>query len=233
MAKYTIELGHLINNNFDIGLKDYPIFNENHRAELNAKIIEHYYFREIGLETPGLFKRFLNRKMAEIMPYYNKMYETELLEFNPLDTFNITETTTRDSHSTGNTGGESDSTGIAENTGYTTDTGSANGKDVSSDTPQGMLSIGDIESNTFASNADFYENGTENRHDDNTRTDTTAHSETSANSETWLNDLITKTRTGKDGTKSYSQLVEEYRRTLLNIDMMIIEELEPLFMGCW
>lgn len=233
MAKYTIELGHLINSNFDIGLKDYPIFNENHRVELNKKIIEHYYFREIGVETPGLFKRFLNRKMCEIMPYYNKMFDSELLEFNPLDTFNIEEVTERESHNTGNTGGESDSTGAAANSGYYTDTGSANGKDVSSDTPQGMLSIGDIESNTYASNADFYVNSTENRRDDNTRTDTTTHSESSANSESWLNDLITKTRKGKDGTKSYSQLIDEYRRIIMNIDMLIIDELDPLFMGCW
>lgn len=233
MAKYTIELGHLINSNFDIGLKDYPIFNENHRAELNRKIIEHYYFREIGVETPGLFKRFLNRKMWEIMPYYNKMFETELLEFDPLDTFNITESTTRDSHSTGNTGGESDSTGATANSGYYTDTGSASGKDVSSDTPQGMLSIGDIESNTYASNADIYENSTENRRDDNTRTDTTTHSESSANSETWLNDVVEKTRKGKDGAKSYAQLIDEYRKIILNIDLLIIDELNPLFMGCW
>ena len=61
----------------------YPIFDENHRAELEKKILKHYYTREIGFETVGLFKLYLNNRMAEIMPYYNKLYESETFEFNP------------------------------------------------------------------------------------------------------------------------------------------------------
>lgn len=63
--------------------QNYPIFNENHRAELEHKILKHYYMREIGFETVGLFKLFLNERMAEIMPYYNKLYESETFEFDP------------------------------------------------------------------------------------------------------------------------------------------------------
>ena len=84
MATYTTLVRTLVENHFDLGLKDYPIFDENYRATLNDKIIKHYYFREIGLETPGLFKFYLNQKLAEIMPYYNKLYKSELIEFNPL-----------------------------------------------------------------------------------------------------------------------------------------------------
>ena len=62
---------------------NYPIFDENHRAELEKKILKHYYMREIGFETPALFKLYLNNRMAEIMPYYNKLYESETFEFNP------------------------------------------------------------------------------------------------------------------------------------------------------
>lgn len=62
---------------------NYPIFDENHRAELEKKILKHYYTREIGFETVGLFKLYLNNRMAEIMPYYNKLYESETFEFNP------------------------------------------------------------------------------------------------------------------------------------------------------
>lgn len=62
---------------------NYPIFDENHRAELEKKILKHYYTREIGFETVGLFKLYLNNRMSEIMPYYNKLYESETFEFNP------------------------------------------------------------------------------------------------------------------------------------------------------
>ena len=69
--------------------QNYPIFNENHRAELEHKILKHYYMREIGFETVGLFKLFLNERMAEIMPYYNKLYESETLEFDPFKNVDV------------------------------------------------------------------------------------------------------------------------------------------------
>lgn len=86
MAKYTIELNELISLGFHLNLDDYPIFNEDYRAHLNKEIIEHFYFREIGQETPERFNFFLKRKMAEIMPYYNQLYQSELIKFDPLST---------------------------------------------------------------------------------------------------------------------------------------------------
>lgn len=69
--------------------QNYPIFNESHRAELEHKILKHYYMREIGFETVGLFKLFLNERMAEIMPYYNKLYESETFEFDPFKNVDV------------------------------------------------------------------------------------------------------------------------------------------------
>lgn len=91
MGFYTPTVDNLLRNKFDLGLKDYPIFDENYRETLNNKIIDHYRFREIGLETPMLFKLYLNRKMNEIMPYYNQLYASELLEFDPITNFEYTE----------------------------------------------------------------------------------------------------------------------------------------------
>ena len=62
----------------------YPIFDESYRQVLETKILLHYYTREICEETVGLWKLRLKSKMNEIMPYYNKLFESELLEFNPL-----------------------------------------------------------------------------------------------------------------------------------------------------
>lgn len=87
MARYTIELGTLMRElGFQPALSQYPIFNEQYRSQLNQKIIDHFYFREIGSETPDRFNFYLERKMNEIMPYYNQLYESEMLKFNPLYT---------------------------------------------------------------------------------------------------------------------------------------------------
>ena len=61
-----------------------PFFDESYKEVLLPKILRHYYTREIGFETVGLWKLKLNTKMAEMMPYYNQLYQSELLKFDPL-----------------------------------------------------------------------------------------------------------------------------------------------------
>lgn len=63
---------------------DYPIFDDDYKIPLEKKIIRHFYLREIGFETLGIWKLKLNDKLNEIMPYFNQLYESELLKFNPL-----------------------------------------------------------------------------------------------------------------------------------------------------
>ena len=63
---------------------DYPIFDSEYKPLLETKILKHYYTREISAETYGLWKMWLDTKMNEIMPYYNKLYESALIEFDPL-----------------------------------------------------------------------------------------------------------------------------------------------------
>jgi len=78
---------------------DFPIFDENYRTTLETKIIRHYYTREIGLETYGLWKLKLQTKLNEIMPYYNKLYQSELYTYNPL--YDVDMTTTHVGRKTG------------------------------------------------------------------------------------------------------------------------------------
>ena len=92
---------------------DYPIFDESYRNVLNKKILMHYYTREISEETVGLWKLRMRTKMNEIMPYYNKLYESETLEFNPLYDFDLTKT--------GNRVGNDNEIGNAENKNNLTD----------------------------------------------------------------------------------------------------------------
>ena len=63
---------------------DFPIFDETYRTPLEVKILRHYYTREICEETVGLWKLRLQDKLNMIMPYYNQLYASELLRFNPL-----------------------------------------------------------------------------------------------------------------------------------------------------
>lgn len=96
MSKYTVELRYLVESRYPLGLDKYPIFDEAYRQGLNDKIINHFMFREIAFETPGLFINRLNVRMAEIMPYYNQLYMSELLKFEPLSNFEYTETVSED-----------------------------------------------------------------------------------------------------------------------------------------
>lgn len=70
------------NKIFDSG--EWEIYDEEYRPILCKKILKHFYTREIGAETAGLWKLWLNQRMTEIMPYYNQLYKSTLLEFNPL-----------------------------------------------------------------------------------------------------------------------------------------------------
>ncbi len=83
---------------------NFPIFDEAYRSVLETKIIKHYYTREICEETVGLWQLRLNTRMNEIMPYYNKLYQSELLEFNPLEDYRME--TTRNINKEGNETGE-------------------------------------------------------------------------------------------------------------------------------
>lgn len=95
---------------------NFPIFDEAYRDVLCRKILKHYYTREICEESVGLWKLRLDTRMNEIMPYFNKLYKSELLEFNPLYDTDLTRKAQRDNESIGNEGYSSskDSTGNSE-----------------------------------------------------------------------------------------------------------------------
>lgn len=71
---------------------DYPIFDPEYKAVLEPKILRHFYSREIAMETVGLWKLRLENKLNEIMPYYNQLYKSQLLDFNPFWDVDLTKT---------------------------------------------------------------------------------------------------------------------------------------------
>ena len=81
---------------------DYPIFDKNYKEELELKIIRHYYMREIGAETFGLWQLYLCDKMNEIMPYYNQLYTSTLLKLEPLINISTSNVETENENYKGN-----------------------------------------------------------------------------------------------------------------------------------
>lgn len=84
----------VINRSYDkiFDVTSIPFFNPDHRVLVLKKILLHYYTREIGYETVGLWQLKINQKLKEIMPYYNQLYESELLQYDPLKNVDNTHT---------------------------------------------------------------------------------------------------------------------------------------------
>jgi len=240
----------LIKANFDLGLKDYPLYQEEHRKELNDKIIEHFYFREIGLQTPELFKRFLNRKMNEIMPYYNQLYKSEDVKFNPLYNVEMTETYEHKSRTDGTSNVNAESNQSTNSKDKSSSSGYVNGSNITdnhvenigvkSDTPQSNLSIEDIKNNKYASETQYDHNDIKNNETSNQTSSNEINSEQNAAAESKSNsdmssvqnviDSFIRKTEGSSAGLPFSKALKQWREIMLNIDMMIIEELDPLFM---
>ena len=144
-------------------------FDENYRSVLCKKILKRYYTREIGCETVGLWKLWMNERLESIMPYYNQLYKSELIEFNPMNDVDLSTTHEKENaearHSAENeTGrheqwnmhneayednyGSNRTTNDINKTERTVDEGST---DLYSDTPQG--SISGLENMNYLTNA--------------------------------------------------------------------------------
>lgn len=238
---------------------DFPIFDENYRNVLETKILKHYYTREIGLETYGLWKLKLDTKLNEIMPFYNQLYKSALLEFNPLYEVDYSKTGNRDSSGTrDNTENNSESYDESIDYNESRDESTTNSNDGTltkgttttttnyySDTPQGAIS--NVIDGTYLTNATY--NVVGNTGSDNTSNSGSVDSDVSSKSKNEKdgnrrgskssNSNLTDTESylesvrGKMSSKSYSTLLMEYRETFINIDMMLIEELSDLFFGLW
>lgn len=72
---YGPRLIDLLELDIDLGLNDYPIFDEAYRDKLNQAIVDHFLLREIAAETPREFVFFLNRRMRENMPKANALFQ--------------------------------------------------------------------------------------------------------------------------------------------------------------
>lgn len=209
MAKYTITIKTLIDNNFDFQMTQYPIFDENYRETLNHNILYHYYENEIGFETAPLFRLYLNQTLNEIMPYYNELYKAQrkIIDENLLlNNVNITENL------------QGSNTTHSSSQSNSTNNGTSNNKNLFQDTPQGQISNTEIDNQTWATNLTLDKNTTNNVINDN-----------SSSNGSGTNEYI-KTIIGNNGGKFNIDLLNDIKNNLMNIDLMIINDLNKLFM---
>lgn len=207
MSKYTTTIKKLIDNHFDFQLNEYPIFDETYRDVLNQNILNHYYMNEIGFETAGLFRFYLKQKMNEIMPYYNVLYEKQkdLLD-NIGGNVDLKETLSRETGS--NTSSSSNSSSSSN----------ANSKSVFLDTPQGGTYKGNIDDTDYATNVTFGKSDSASAINDSS-------SSTGTGTESYIKHIV-----GNNGKYYNIEVLNKIKNGLFNIDLLIINDLNELFM---
>lgn len=212
---------------------DFPIFDENYRQVLCRKILKHYYTREIAHETVGRWKLALNAKLNEIMPYYNQLYKSELLEFNPF--YDVDLTRSREGSGTSNRTSNNTETNSGTSKNVSSGSGTSNTDTLNrfSDTPQNSMDtqgINDSVPLTTVTKVNEDNTTTNESTDTLTRNDSKTGNGTENINNT---DKYIETVKGKQGTENYSSLLKKFRETFLNIDMMIIEDCSDCFFTLW
>lgn len=153
MSKYTTELRYVcatytrpvVESWFkDYELTDYLTENQIsvveeaglwNKSKLAKKIVDHYFIREIGFETPALFQHYAKVYMNEIMERKLPLIYSNSIEYDPLINVDYTETFERESSGNASSSSTNNGSGLA----------------VNSDTPQGQISKTAILNGQYAS----------------------------------------------------------------------------------
>lgn len=184
------------------------------KNKLASKIVDHYFMREIGFETPALFKLKAKVMMQEIMEDYLPIIYSNSIEFDPLVNVDYTETFEREIEGTSENQGTSNSNSSS----------SGSGLNINNNTPQTNITRQDLENGVYASSVN--QSDTESQIEDETNTSNTGSSESK--------ESYTKRTKGNSGVSATAQaLILQYRDTIRAVDREIIEKLNSLFMGIY
>lgn len=205
MSKYTIEINQLVNDlDFNLFDFDYNLYDNQLKEAFQKKFIDHFYFYEIGLTPIARFKKALQIKLNDIFPYYKQLYQTELrsagIDF--MLNKDLKEEYTR--QLTGNSSVNQSSSSTSNDTSL----------NINNDTPQNK--IDDLEQ---------YMTSASKNTDNSTMTSNGTNSAENNSTETYS--LVSQ---GNIGVTSSAELLEKWRNVLINIDQMIFEECNDLFM---
>lgn len=204
MATFTITLAEVYEiEKGDIGLDEYPIFDEEYRKVLNKKFLDRYWNQEIGMENISMFKLAIKRRFNEIMPYWNEQYKLNLYTVDPLSTVSMKSITETGEESAVEGESKSDSASLAKS------------RAVSSDTPQTQLS----ENQDYAS-------GLQDNISESEATGVSSENQKSNQKGTAENNL-----SGYQGHAP--MLIMQARQALVNVDVEILDRCQDLFMLLW
>lgn len=205
MSKYTLELNQIVNSvDFTLFDFDYNLYDNELKSVFEKKFIDHFYFYEIGLTPIARFKKALQIKLNDIYPYFKQLYQTEL-RCNDIDFMlnkDLKEQYTREL--TGNSSVNQSSTSTTNDTSL----------NINNDTPQNKIDDLDQFMTSASKNTD---NSTMNSNGTNS----------AENNSTETYSLVSQ---GNIGVTSSAELLEKWRSVLINIDQMIFEECNDLFM---
>ena len=207
MSSYTLELRH-IHQTFKVFNFDYDFYTDSDiiKSKFEEKFIDEYYFHEIGQETVARFQHRLRTRLNKIMPYYKQLYDTELAakDINFLLNKDLTETFER--VVTGESSSINDLT--------VSDQGETNNKE--SNIENGNASL-ELENGSLT-------NVSKTSLSNNTNSNNTSRDNTNQN------EITTLKSQGNIGITSSAELLEKWRSVIINIDQMIIDACDDLFM---
>ena len=207
MSSYTLELRH-IHQTYKVFNFDYDFYTDSDiiKSKFEQKFIDEYYFHEIGQETVARFQHRLRTRLNKIMPYYKQLYDTEIAakDINFLLNKDLTETFER--VVTGESSSINDLT--------VSDQGETNNKE--SNIENGNASL-ELENGSLT-------NVSKTSLSNNTNSDNTSRDNTNQN------EITTLKSQGNIGITSSAELLDKWRSVIINIDQMIIDACDDLFM---
>lgn len=207
MSSYTLELRH-IHQTFKVFNFDYDFYTDSDiiKSKFEEKFIDEYYFHEIGQETVARFQHRLRTRLNKIMPYYKQLYYTEIAakDINFLLNKDLTETFER--VVTGESSSINDLT--------VSDQGETNNKE--SNIENGNASL-ELENGSLT-------NVSKTSLSNNTNSNNTSRDNTNQN------EITTLKSQGNIGITSSAELLGKWRSVIINIDQMIIDACDDLFM---
>lgn len=251
---YNMTLQDVIDYGYDLGLDDYPIWDETERDGLNQLIVDHFRYREIGAETPKMFIYYLNRTMREEMRALNVVFESMATLQTSLDLLNNEEIWENGSSQQASSGQTANSGQDMRTTSETRR--DSNASDSTSSTDSTQTSEGKTHSYASTnpsvtmvgkSQVDYYNSGTWTETDSDTGGSTTGttHATSTAEGTTGGTDTLAhgmRTDTSASGTAGYSTHRRgHYGRTLTgalreymdndfyNVLLLLFRRLEPCF----
>ena len=204
MSKYTLELRYMYEDE-KFNLFDFPynLYDNDLKPWFEEKFYQHFMFYEIGFESVAMFKQRLMSKLNDIFPYYKQLYETEIASKSVDFLLNkdLKESYIRELTSNSNSSQESNATS------------------------NGLSTAGQL-TPSLISNSEKIDKFMDTAQKDESSSNATSTGESTGNSK----EGYTLTSQGNIGITSSAELLDKWRQVLLNIDLMIFEECNDLFM---